>query len=317
MATLNIENKIVAFGDVAQTNNPRLRYVDWYRNVQGIPVSTPRTESLTIAPNDTVDLAGVSLAGANTSQFIETLTVDDIDSTGLRTRLYGTFGDSMGVVTSMDSITVRPSGTVEFAVTDLLQIANVVSGNVFYVKGFSTLDGAGNPINQINEGLWRVVRVNGAVMICQKLTGNAAISQTNIGSLGTEYELVICGNLKANQGNYLAFQRQGQFYDYGALYKILYADCERIDIEPLQFDVTTPVDVVVSKDRFSFAYIESDGMANVTYQVGGTDFYAPIIPLRVSSDQKVGWFQITSEYNFLSISNIDVNPINVTVVVGG
>lgn len=317
MATLNIENKIVAFGDVAQTNNPRLRYVDWYRNVQGIAVATPRTESFIIGPDETVDVAGVSLAGAGTSEFIQSVTIDDIDSSGLRTRLFGSFGDTTGVITALDSITVKPSGLVDFTVSDITQVATVVSGNVFYVKGYATLDGGGNPINQINEGLWKVVKVTGAVMTCQKLDGNAAISQSAIGVLGMDYSLIVCGNLQANQGNYLAFQLQGTLYTYGALYKILYADSQRIDIEPLKFDLVTPVDAVVSKDRFSFAYVEADGMANVTYQLGGQDFYSPIIPLRISADQKVGWFQITTEYNYLNITNIDTNPINVTVVVGG
>lgn len=316
MATLNIENKIVAFGDVAITNNPRLRYVDWYRNVQGVTIGTPRTESFIINAGETVAVAGTSLAGSP-----PTITITSYDASGLRTKLFGSFGTVTATVSNLTSITVKPSGYVDFEVPSALTIAGVTSGNIFYVKGYSTFDGSGNPINQINEGLWRVVKKTGAIMTCQKLDGGAgAFSQDTIGSLVNptgDYSLIVSSTLSASQGNYLALVNPGNPFNYGTLYKVLYADALRIDIESVNFDITIPSTAYVATDRFYFGYVEADGEAVVTYQVGGVDFIVPVIPMRISSDQVIGWFQITSDFNYLSVNNNGTNPIKVTAVVGG
>lgn len=316
MATLNIENKIVAFGDVTITNNPRLRYVDWYRNVQGITIGTPRTESFIINAGETVSVAGTSLAGSP-----PTVTITSYDASGLRTKLFGSFGSVTATVSDLVSITVKPSGYVDFEVPSALTIAGVTTGNIFYVKGFSTYDGAGNPINQINEGLWKVIKRTGAIMTCQKLDGGTgAVSQATVGNLINaygDYSLVVSSSLTASQGNYLALTNPGNPFAYGNLYKVLYADALRIDIESVNYDINLPATGYVATDRFYFGYVETDGETVVTYQVGGTDFIVPVIPMRVSADQMIGWFQITSDFNYLSVNNNGSNPINVTVVVGG
>jgi hypothetical protein len=100
----------------------------------------------------------------------------------------------------------------------------------------------------------------------------------------------------------------------------LYADAERIDIASVPFSIaSTPFDATVCADRFIFAYIETDGEALVTVQVGGTnpDYQIPVIPIEQPSGELIGIFQLTSEFNFITVQNIDSKDIKVSAIVGG
>jgi hypothetical protein len=323
MAIMNIENKIVAFGDVAVTNNPRLRYVDWYRNVQGIPVNTPRSESFVVNPNKTVGIAGESITGST-----NLIRIADYEAKGTRTSLMVDFdyssnpqsnGQVTAIITELESITVLPTGFVKFKMPMSQTISGVAGGNIFYVKGFCTQDGMG-PINQINEGLWKVLSSTETpsekYFICQKLSnGYSAVNQSDIGVLGEAYNLVVSANLNAEQGDYFTFFVPGS--QYGYLLPVLYADAYRIDVPALDFEVTVPADGYAVPEKYEFAYIEVDGEALASYEVGGTTFQVPIIPMQVAPDQKLGWAQITSGFNYIAITNNGSKPIRVTTVVGG
>ena len=311
MATMNIENKIVAFGDVAQTNNPRLRYVDWYRNVQGISVETPRTEAFALNPGETVTVAGSFIAPSPTN------TVDSSEVVQSRTKLYGAFGDVVVSIDSLVSITVKANGTVDFKVPSSSTLDDVAPGHVFYVKGYSTLDGSNTPINQINEGLWKVVRkeTGSSIMTCQKICGcTGAISQgSDTSPLGTlTLPLVVSTNLIAQEGNYLAFDIAGS-----GLYEILYSDAERIDVGLLPFEVPDGTGISVATYKCSFVYIESNGAASVAYQMSFANYEAPVVPVNVSGDERVGWLQLTANMNFVSVTNTDSIATKVTAVLGG
>ena len=82
MPTLNLALKLIAYGDEQVNSNPRLRFVDWLRDMSGIPVKDPRTEShrievgeartifdgsraTTVASDTTFDLALLPIDGGS------------------------------------------------------------------------------------------------------------------------------------------------------------------------------------------------------------------------------------------------------------
>lgn len=326
MATLNVENKVVSFGDVAITNNPRQKYADWSRSIQGVEISEPITRSKkTISSGDTLDIAGVNTQDGTISNIDYGISVDDVDSSFTRTKLFGNFGSVVGIVTGLENITALNGGIVQFVVTTPSQITSVSKGDIFYVKGAATDDeNITGPILPLNVGLWRVVKTDSDSLYCQKMEGCAgSINQSEIGPLDDpdkDQSLVICNQLAAKVGNYVALTPYpaDQYTSRPHLCKILYADAQRIDIASVPFSLqSTPFEATVCPDRFIFAYVETDGEAIITVQVGDSSYSVPVVPIEQPNGELIGTLQLTSEFNFISARNIDSKDIKVSAIVGG
>jgi hypothetical protein len=333
MATLNVENKVVSFGDVAITNNPRQKYADWSRSIQGVEISEPITRSKkTISSGDALDIAGTDTQAGTISGIDYGITVTGVESSFTRTKLLGDFGRIVATITNIDSIVALNGGIVQFKVHTPSEMLYVSKGDIFYVKGAGTDDeDIAGPILPLNVGQWRVVKTDSDSMYCQKVEGCAgSINQYSTGTGGiplitstnppTDQSLVVCNQLTAKVGDYVALSPSDFSPARPHLCEILYADAERIDIASVPFSIaSTPFDATVCADRFIFAYIETDGEALVTVQVGGTnpDYQIPVIPIEQPSGELIGIFQLTSEFNFISVQNIDSKDIKVSAIVGG
>lgn len=322
MATLNVENKVVSFGDVAITNNPRQKYADWSRSIQGVEISEPITRSKsTISSGDSLDIAGIDTQASTTGEY--DVQIDTVSSSFTRIKLKGVFSDTVSTVTNISSITTLNGGVVQFVVGTPSQILDVLKGDVFYVKGVGTDDEAiAGPILPLNVGLWRVVKKDSTSMYCQKMEGcSGSINQTLDGTAGNlgDQSLVIGRNLKAKVGQYIALTPFGET-SRPRLCSILYADSQRIDITSVPFSLEpTPIAATICPDRFIFAYIETDGEALAVIQVGGgaSDYTVPVVPIAQPNGELIGILQLTSEFNFITVQNIDSKDIKVSAIVGG
>jgi hypothetical protein len=311
MATLNVENKIVAFGDVAITNNPRLKYVDWFRTAQGISISKPVTDSSTIGIGDSYDVAGDQ---HQVSGDFYSKSIDSIDYLDTRTKIYGDFGTTVGAtLTALTQIEVLVNGLVKFHFTDSLSQVHV--GDCFYVKGMSTDDIPQTGVSHLNEGLWRVSSKGTGFLTCQKLDGcSGSISQTLSGASS----IVVFRDAIAKKGNFLYVKEEGAPEELAKpLFEIIYADSKRIDIGFVGFQIDETAPITVTQNRYKFAYVEFDGSCVIALQTGTLTKSVAVNPIVLPTGEKIGWFQLTSDFNFIQVQNVDNQPIKVSAIVGG
>lgn len=321
MATLNVETKIVAFGDVSLTNNPRLKYVDWLRTAQGIQISKPVSKDSEIGPDDVWDVAGLDTQGATVipSSVNNAVSITSVEATSTRTKLFGIgdFGNFVTNIDSLSSIQVLANGNVIFTTSSNLDQVSV--GDSFWITGNSTGD-VTKGISYLNEGFWKVLKVSSTTLTCQKVNGsNCAISETYDPALSapsTMNQISVFRDCPAKPGDYIALYPAGS-PDNQSLFQITYADAYRIDVGYVEFTLPDSFDTVVTKDRFKFAYIETSGKATLTIQVGTVDYSIRIVPMSLPNGEKLGWAQITSDFNHISVQNTDNQNIRVSAIVGG
>lgn len=319
MATLNVENKVVSFGDVGITNNPRMKYVDWLRTVQGVEISEPVTKSSDIAIEDFFNVAGVDHTGEDMSYTIENIDYD----TETRTKIYGNFGHTSAELTKLTSITVQSNGLVSFELDSSEDITFVNVGDMFNIRGASSGDDSG-PINQLNEGLWKVVKITLAPakkLLCQKLDGcSGAISQTGPLTLNVlpyeNQQIVVFRNPVATKKNF-AYVNEESSDKVKPLYPILYADSTRIDIGFVPFVVDVAGKITIVENKFSFVYIETNGECTVYVQTALKDYPIHVTPIVMPNGEKIGWVQLTSDFNCVQVQNTGDQPIKVSAIVGG
>lgn len=316
MATLNVENKVVSFGDVAISNNPRLKYVDWLRTVQGIEISEPVTKSSDVAIDAFFDVAGDDQTVSDTSYTIDSINIED----DTRTKIYGNFGHTVvAPLTKLDSIAVLSNGLVNFVFNSSEDMTDVAVGDQFNIRGLSTGDGESD-INPLNEGLWKIVKLNGNTALCRKMDGcSGAISQDVGGTLDEDHHIVIFRNPYAIKGNYAYVKEEGS-EKVKPLYPVIYADSQRIDIGFVPFVIDTSGDdgkLTIVQNKFCFAYVETNGDCTVLVQAAVRDFKIPVSTITLPNGEKIGWVQLTSDFNFIQVQNTGDQPIKVSAIVGG
>jgi hypothetical protein len=165
IATLNTTVKILAFADATNNSNPRLRQVDWTRDISGVSVQDPKCESHNL------------LAGASKTIFdgTRTTTLDGTSAFSIallniegasRYRITHTGGTSPTfrtgrslTPTGMTLVwTVNANATVTLTSSAPL-FGGVVAGDVVFVPHTTTGDSA-NVISVLNAGYWQVLAVS-------------------------------------------------------------------------------------------------------------------------------------------------------------
>lgn len=174
-AILRIVKQIVAFGDGSPTNHPKLRYVDWNRDISDIPVQNPRSEGHTIAPG----AEKVIFDGTRTT-FIDGTTafsVALVPGTSDRYRFRWTGGTNPGFRTdrALDltgatvSVIINQNQTVNLNITaGTPTFAGVVAGDTLWIPTID--DGVTSPFSPANHGFWTVIAATSASLTLQRPT---------------------------------------------------------------------------------------------------------------------------------------------------
>lgn len=169
-AKLNFTAKILAFADSKDSNNPRLRYADWYRHIPSIEVGTVKGgENAIIEPG-----GSKTFFDGTRSTTIDGTTAFSIDLSPLdpsRYRITHTAGTSPGFRASRN---LTPSGialtfTVNANATATLTSASAVFAavqvaDIVFVPNTSTGDSA-NVISAANSGYWQVLSTTSSTSI--------------------------------------------------------------------------------------------------------------------------------------------------------
>lgn len=166
-ATLRTVSSVVAYGDMTQSNNPKLRYVDWSRDLTEELVDNPRSESHILTPGEEKLIfdgtRSTSIDG--TSAFSLSL----VSGTSDRYRFTWTAGTDP-VFRSSRSFTVS-GGTVTVVVNANNTATFTVSGGSFTgIQVGDTVwlpgppDIVSSPFNVLNQGFWVVLAVNATTL---------------------------------------------------------------------------------------------------------------------------------------------------------
>lgn len=169
-ARLNFTAKILAFADSRDSNDPRLRYADWYRHMGGISVGTVKG-----GENHTIEAGGSKTFFDGTrSTTIDGTTAFSVALSPLdpsRYRFTYTGGTSPGFRASRSltpngiSLTFLVNANATVTLTSASALFGAVQvGDIVFVPNTSTGDAA-NVIAATNSGYWQVLAVGGATSI--------------------------------------------------------------------------------------------------------------------------------------------------------
>lgn len=169
-ATLNLATKIIAYGDQTVSSNPRLRFVDWLRDMSGIQVSDPRSEShrLEVGATKTIfdGVRTTNLDGSHTFS-ISLLATEQASRYRLTTTSATDpefrIGRALAGNTFDLTFTVNSNGTVTLVSSDPL-FGSVVAGDEVFIPHLSTGDNA-NVISASNAGYWVVLSVSSTTQL--------------------------------------------------------------------------------------------------------------------------------------------------------
>lgn len=165
-AFLNTFFKIQAYGDTSINSNPKLKYVDWQRDMMGVIVDDPGSKPYTVDPG-----ASKVIFNGTRSTTIGSATAFDVTLSPLdpsRYRFTWNGGQNPGLRTDRGlqlngeavTIAVNANSTVNMSVPALSahDFTTVVGGDIVFIPGTSTGDSAG-PFSILNEGFWQVLAV--------------------------------------------------------------------------------------------------------------------------------------------------------------
>lgn len=185
---LNFTTKLVVYGDPSSllpANNPRLKFVDWTRNLTTLPVSDPKSEAHTLQPGESKTLYDGTLASTidNTTTF--SLALSSVDAT--RYRISHTSGTAPGFRVGRNltlsgvsiTFTVNPNQTVTASVPAGPDFTNLLVGDTVFIPHTTTGDTA-NVISVLNAGFWKVLgkTSNQLVTLVRESDTFEAVTQT-------------------------------------------------------------------------------------------------------------------------------------------
>lgn len=161
-AILNVTTKILAYADEQATSNPRLRFVDWLRDVSGVPVRDPKSEAHQVPAGQTLTIFDTTRATTldSTTAFGIAL-LPTTDATRYRITWTGGTNPTLRTGRSLTpngivvTLTVNPNATLSVSAASSL-FGSVVAGDQVFLPNTTTGD-ATSPFSVLNSGYWVVL----------------------------------------------------------------------------------------------------------------------------------------------------------------
>lgn len=167
MATLNLYSLTVAFDDLAESNEPSLKYVDWKRNQKGISVSVPKSEGAKIPAGGTFTFFDGTRATSIDGTTAFTLTLNPLAVDLYRMSYVGGTDPVLRTprVTAVTGVALTLSapgnGTLVVTAGVGTPFSTVQAGDEVMLPGPMTGDGS-SPFSVLNQGRWSVLATAGA-----------------------------------------------------------------------------------------------------------------------------------------------------------
>lgn len=194
IATLHLYSLTLAAGDVTQNSNPSLRYVDWKRQIQGLPVENPQTDAFSLAPGaekTIFDGSRVLLADVTTSYSLQ------LGALGPdRYRLVHTGGTApafrtartVPVATVALALTALANGTLTVSAASGTPFATVQVGDEVFVPGVTTGDPA-TVFSVLNEGTWFVAGSTPTLLTLARQGDFQGVTETRTPASNTQFQI--------------------------------------------------------------------------------------------------------------------------------
>lgn len=169
-ATLNVVTKILAYADEQANSQPRLRFVDWTRDISGVRVRDPRSEGHQVPGQSVLTVFNGTRAttlDGTTAFSVALLPLTDAN----RYRFTWTGGTNPTLRTGRGltptgvllTLTVNPNATLSVVAASPL-FGSVVVGDQIFIPHTTTGDAA-NVFSVLNAGYWEVLAVASATSI--------------------------------------------------------------------------------------------------------------------------------------------------------
>lgn len=313
MPKMNIESKIVAFGDPTINSNPKLRYVDWTRSFLGLDVDNPRIQQYTIRQKSGV------LVGQGVSSYSVQLSFTAIDSSKnwyLATYAVGNPNGTLKFEIDPDvTLTLSPvQDGLSLSFTDPGGLGELVVGNSLYLSSYYGAN---------NQGEWIVRNVN------SQGSSQTILLVRDPSSLysGSEAKTVVVDNDNPVQffapailpGT--AVSLAGYTFPDGPFVTVA-----RVRYSGFEFySSAQPANVVSATNMFAsinpirFLYVESDQPLSVKFDVSSvaTDGHLRLQPSSNGDETAVSTLLVKDTYlNTVSLYNNGTVPAKVTVITG-
>lgn len=167
MSILNESNSLIIYDDIASSNNPLQRFVDWRKPLVNVTVSNPLNQRYTIAPGASqvlFDGTRTTLIDGTTN-FAITLN----PTSAVLYRITATSGQVPGFRTNRGltlsganiTVAVNNNATATFT-TSTGTFGTTIVGDWMFIP--STLTGDSGPFNVLNGGFWVVIAKTNTVL---------------------------------------------------------------------------------------------------------------------------------------------------------
>ena len=325
-ATLNLHNRILSFVDRTVNNNPRLRPVDWDRQAEGIPVSNPRSTTLTIPVGGSTNvfdgIRSTSIDGTTT------FSLGLLSTSPSSYRITHTAGTAPGFranrALTLNGIevtfTVNANYTVNLSVSTLAasDFAAVQDGDIIFIPNTSTGDSL-NVISPLNSGYWQVLSKTDSENIVLSRGVNAvfeAVGETV--TLTANSQLTAFGSSGVQVGDVVTISNG---FAISALSTFTVTAVTNSFIE---FVSTVPLanqsgiqpgasGMIFYTDAQRFVYLESDQDCVVRIN-GDTGDYQRVSPIEAGNPDLPGFWQKWGNTFSLTIVNKSAFPAKVLVI---
>jgi hypothetical protein len=319
-AILNINSNAAAFGDQNLSNNPKRRFFDWTRNMNGLRIKNPKANTLTLYPGESrLVFDGKRTLGADvTTQW---------DSKSLGSGVYRLSWNAVGTHPGLRTaraipfvgiditVSINNNSTVTMACSSNC-FQNVQAGDNLYIS--LPTDSGPKPFNPANGGFWVVLSASPNAITLARPVGQ---------SFNAAAETVVVTN--TNLGPILAYSstgvQVGDTVDINAGFQVpVQKSYEVLSVTSQWFEVSSvsplPEEAAVQPGTTgitfytsakTFMRVEADQDALVYFN--GYPVGVRIIPVLAGDPGNMGWFENTGVIWTLTVINRSQNPLNLNV----
>lgn len=324
MPTLNINTRVLAYGDVVNSSNPTKRYVDWTMSMPQVPVTNPASFPYTIAASATLsvfDSARTTGTGADTQCSIALSPLDPsryrLSHTGVGTT--PTFRTTRGMALDDEEvvIAVNANATATITVTDATPFGSVVAGDVVYIPGPTTGDAA-TVFSATNEGYWSVLTASAASITVIRFPGETfeATGESVTLTADSQFQIFTAAGIQVADILDISSGFTSSAWGQYDIVAVTPTSIDFLSTSPIGNETavvgTEGVSAYASAKRY--VRIEADQKCAVKINANTSSDYK-IVPLIPGDEAYVGWYEQMGSVYKLSITNLSTVPANVMVFV--
>lgn len=168
-AILRTVSTVVAFGDASPTQNPKMRYVDWARDITEELVDNPRSESYQISPGQ----EKLIFDGTRSIALDNTTVIDFALVTGTADRYRFTWsGGTDPAFRTARTFSIAGASVTVAAQANSTAVLTVTGGSFTGITVGDTLwINSTSAFNPVNQGFWTVLAVSATSMTVARADG--------------------------------------------------------------------------------------------------------------------------------------------------